>query len=182
MGGAPELRTERLLLRRWRPEDLEPCAAMNADAEVMEHFPAPLSTAESSALIARMERCFEELGYGLWAVEIPDSVSFIGCVGLVPVGIDFAFAPAVEIGWRLARSHWGSGLAHEAASATIAYAFQELGLPALVAYTAERNERSRRLMERLGMRRDPAEDFAHPRLPAGHPLSPHVLYRVVAVR
>jgi ribosomal-protein-alanine N-acetyltransferase len=178
VGAGPELRTERLLLRRWRAGDLEPCAAMNADPRVMENFPAPLSGQESDAFIGRMEGCFEDCGYGLWAVELPGEASFIGCVGLVPVANDLPFAPAVEVGWRLARAHWGAGLAGEAASAAIAFAFDRLRLHELVAYTAERNERSRRLMDRLGMHHDPAEDFAHPGLPLGHPLVPHVLYRL----
>jgi ribosomal-protein-alanine N-acetyltransferase len=151
---------------------------MNADPRVMEKFPAPLSRLQSDAFIARMEACFEDYGYGLWAVELPGETSFIGCVGLLPVGDELPFAPAVEVGWRLARAHWGAGLAGEAASAAIAFAFERLRLRELVAYTAERNERSRRLMDRLGMRRDPAEDFAHPGLPPGHPLAPHVLYRL----
>jgi len=182
MGTDPRLRTERLLLRRWRAADLEPLAAINADPAVMEHFPRPLSTAESAALIERIERCFEENGYGLWAVEPPGEDAVIGFVGLAPVDIDVAFAPAVEVGWRLARSHWGRGLATEAAGAATAFGFRTLELPALVSYTAERNLRSRRVMERLGMRRDPAEDFAHPELPEGQPLAPHVLYRMDATR
>jgi RimJ/RimL family protein N-acetyltransferase len=178
VGAGPELRTERVLLRRWRASDLEPCAAMNADPRVMENFPAPLSRRESAVFIGRMEGCFEDCGYGLWAVELPGEAPFIGCVGLLPVGKDLPFAPAVEVGWRLARAHWGTGLAGEAASAAIAFAFDRLRLRELVAYTAERNERSRRLMDRLGMRHDPAADFAHPGLPLGHPLAPHVLYRL----
>jgi RimJ/RimL family protein N-acetyltransferase len=178
MGAGPELHTERMLLRRWQASDLEPCAAMNADPRVMEHFPAPLCRRESAAFIERMEGCFEDCGYGLWVVELPDEAPFAGCVGLLPVGNDLPFAPAVEIGWRLARPHWGMGVAGEAASAAIAFAFDRLRLRELVAYTAERNERSRRLMDRLGMRHDPAENFVHPGLPLGHALAPHVLYRL----
>ncbi|HWW90863.1 MAG TPA: GNAT family N-acetyltransferase [Solirubrobacteraceae bacterium] len=178
MSAGPELRTERLLLRRWRTSDLEPCAAMNADPRVMENFPAALSRRESDAFIERMEACFEDCGYGLWALELPGEASFIGCVGLLAVGNELPFAPAVEVGWRLAPAHWGTGLAAEAASAAIAFAFDRLRLRELVAYTAERNVRSRRLMDRLGMSHDPAEDFAHPGLPVGHPLAPHVLYRL----
>jgi RimJ/RimL family protein N-acetyltransferase len=180
VGTGPELRTERVLLRRWRASDLEPCAALNADPRVMENFPAPLSRRESAAFIERMEGCFEDCGYGLWAVELPGEAPFIGCVGLLAVGSDLPFAPAVEVGWRLARAHWGAGLAGEAASAAIAFAFDRLQLSELVAYTAERNERSRRLMDRLGMRHDPAEDFLHPSIAADDPLAQHVLYRLEA--
>jgi RimJ/RimL family protein N-acetyltransferase len=167
-----------MLLRRWQTSDLEPCAAMNADPLVMEHFPAPLSRRESAAFIERIEGCFDDCGYGLWVVELPGEAPFAGCVGLLPVGNDLPFAPAVEIGWRLARGHWGMGVAAEAASAVIAFAFERLRLRELVAYTAERNERSRRLMEQLGMHHDPAENFVHPGLPSGHALAPHVLYRL----
>ena len=160
--------------------DLEPFAAINADPLVMEHFPAPLSRADSAALIERSERCFEERGYGLWAVELRAHATFAGFVGLAPVDIDVAFAPAVEVGWRLAHPFWGHGIATEAAAAAIAFGLHELDLPGLVAYTAERNLRSRRVMERLRMRRDPAEDFAHPKLAAGDPLAAHVLYRTHA--
>jgi RimJ/RimL family protein N-acetyltransferase len=172
------LRTRRLLLRRWCPEDLEPCAAMNADPQVMEHFPAPLSRAETAAFIKSMEYCFDENGYGLWAVAMQGEGSFVGCVGLLPVESELPFAPAVEVGWRIGRPYWGKGLAGEAASAAIDFAFTELRVAEVVAYTAEHNRRSRRLMERLGMRRDPSGDFDHPRLPAGHALAPHVLYRL----
>ncbi len=180
----PRLQTERLLLPRWRPTDLEQFAAMNADAAVMEHFPAPLSAEQSAALVARIERCFEEHGYGLWAVEVRvDGAegAFAGFVGLEPVTDErLAFAPAVELGWRLAQPFWGRGIATEAASAAMAFAFDEIALTGLVSYTAVSNVRSQRVMERLGMRRDPAEDFLHPGIAPGHSLAPHVLYRLDA--
>jgi RimJ/RimL family protein N-acetyltransferase len=182
MGSVPQLRTERLLLRRWRAADLEPFAALNADPLVMENFPATLSPEQSAALLERIERCFDEHGYGLWAVELPDEAPFAGFVGLAPVDIDVAFAPAVELGWRLARAFWGRGIATEAASAAIDFAFEQLRLPDLVSYTAVRNQRSRRVMERLGMTRDPNEDFRHPMLAESDPLAPHVLYRLDAER
>jgi RimJ/RimL family protein N-acetyltransferase len=169
-------------MRRWRPSDLEPCAKMNADPAVMEHFPTPLSPAESEGFVERMESCFETHGYGLWALELPGQAAFVGCVGLLPVELDVPFTPAVEVGWRLARPFWGQGLATEAATGAVSFAFGELELPTLVAYTAERNLRSRRVMARLGMLRDPAEDFIHPSLPASDPLAHHVLYRTDAVR
>jgi RimJ/RimL family protein N-acetyltransferase len=176
----PQLRTERLLLRRWRPEDSEPFAKMNADAAVMEFFPAPLSRADSDAMLERIERCFEQHGYGLWAVEIAAERKLAGFTGLQPVERELAFAPAVELGWRLSAPCWGRGIATEAASAAAAFVFQALELPQLVAYTAAVNTRSRRVMERLAMRHDPAEDFSYPGLPAAHPLAAHVLYRLDA--
>lgn len=187
MDSQPQLLTERLLLRRWRATDIEPFATMNADPVVMERFPAPLSAQRSAALVARIERCFDERGYGLWAVELRaeraegTEGAFAGFVGLEPVVDErLAFAPAVELGWRLAQPFWGGGIATEAASAAMAFAFDELALADLVSYTAVGNVRSRRVMERLGMRRDPAEDFLHPGIAPGHPLAPHVLYRIDA--
>jgi RimJ/RimL family protein N-acetyltransferase len=150
---------------------------MNADPLVMEHFPACLSAAESGTFVERIEACFEDRGYGLWVVELPGEATFVGCVGLLPVTIDADFAPAVEVGWRLAHDFWGRGLATEAAAAAISFGFEELRLAGLLAFTADRNLRSRRVMARLGMLRDPAEDFMHPEIPAGDPLAVHVLYR-----
>jgi RimJ/RimL family protein N-acetyltransferase len=180
--GGPQLRTERLLLRRWLARDRAAFAAMNADAEVMEHFPATLSGAASDAMIARTEACFERHGYGLWAVELRGEEPFIGFVGLAPVDIPVAFAPAVEIGWRLARPFWGRGFATEAAAAVMRFGFEERGLLEIVSFTATGNERSRDVMERLGMRRDAEEDFDHPLLMEADPLCRHVLYRLSAPR
>jgi RimJ/RimL family protein N-acetyltransferase len=176
------MRTERLLLRRWQGSDLEPFADMNADPTVMEHFPATLSREQSATMIESMEGCFVDHGYGLWAVELSDEPppALAGFVGLNQVTEALPFAPAVELGWRLAQRFWGQGIASEAAGASIAFAFERLGLSELVAYTAAINERSRRLMERLGMARDPAEDFLHLGLPRDSSLAPHVLYRLGA--
>jgi ribosomal-protein-alanine N-acetyltransferase len=173
-----ELRTARLRLRAWRASDREPFARMNADPRVMEHFPAPLAAAESDALLERIRAHFAARGFGLWAVEVPGGPDFIGFVGLSVPDFEAAFTPCVEVGWRLAAEHWGRGYATEAARAALAFGFGSLGLPEVVSFTVAANERSRRVMERLGMRRDPAEDFDHPSLPAGHPLCRHVLYRI----
>jgi RimJ/RimL family protein N-acetyltransferase len=172
------LKTERLLLRRWQSEDLPALAAINADPAVMEFMPATLSRAESEALVERIEACFEARGYGLWAVELPGEASCIGFVGLSPVDLNVPFAPAVEIGWRLAHRFWGRGLATEAASRALAFGFERCDLAEIVSFTAECNTRSRRVMERLGMHRDPREDFEHPLLAPGDPLRCHVLYRL----
>jgi len=182
-GEGPELRTERLLLRRWREEDHEPFAALNGDPVVMEHFPATLTRAESDRLIERIEACFCENGYGAWAVELPGEVPLAGFVGLWPqTDQRLTFAPAVEIGWRLKRACWERGIATEAARAAIAFGLRELGLEEIVAFTTVGNGRSRAVMERLGMTRNPAEDFLHPGLEPGHTLAPHVLYRIGAAR
>jgi RimJ/RimL family protein N-acetyltransferase len=177
----PRLQTRRLLLRRWQETDLRPFAALNADPTVMEHFPRTLSTKESAALVERFEAGFEQRGYGFWAVETTEQERpFIGYVGISPAALNLPFAPAVEVGWRLARAYWGRGYATEAASAAIAFGFDRLHLQEIVSYTASVNLRSQKVMKRLGMQRDPREDFEHPRLPEGDPLRAHVLYRVNA--
>jgi ribosomal-protein-alanine N-acetyltransferase len=174
------LETDRLVLRQWRPADRAPFAALNADPEVMRHFPAPLSRAESDAFADRLEADIARRGWGLWALETAADGAFIGFTGLQPVSFAAAFAPAVEIGWRLARSAWGHGYATEAARAAAGFAFAELGLDELVSFTAATNARSIAVMQRIGMTRDPAEDFDHVRVPEGSPLRRHVLYRLRA--
>jgi RimJ/RimL family protein N-acetyltransferase len=174
----PQSRTDRLLLRRWRESDREPFAEMNADPIVMEHFPALLTSGESDAFVDRIERHFEEHGYGLWAVEALDTQSFIGYVGLWPATFEAHFTPAVEVGWRLRRACWGHGYATEAARAALAYGFGVVRLDEIVSMTAVTNVRSQRVMQKLGMTRDPSDDFDHPALPEGHRLQRHVLYRV----
>ena len=172
------LRTDRLALRQWREADLEPFAELNADPEVMRYFPAPLTRAESDAHAERSRARIAERGWGLWAVEVVGEVPFIGFIGLAEPRFEAHFTPAVEIGWRLAREHWGHGYAVEGARAAVAYGFGELGLDEIVSFTTTANERSRRVMERLGMTHDAADDFEHPLLAPGHPLRPHVLYRL----
>jgi RimJ/RimL family protein N-acetyltransferase len=175
-----QLRTERLLLRPWRTEDREPFAALNADPAVMEYFPATLSRAESDARAERFDSDIRRLGYGFWAVEIPGEAPFVGFIGLDATDDGMPFSPAVEVGWRLARAHWGHGFASEGARAALAFGFEQLGLEQIVALTAAGNQRSQRVMERLGMQRDPAEDFIHPWVPSDHPIARHVLYRIDA--
>ena len=175
------LRTERLLLRRWHPADRAPFAAMNADPEVMEHFPAALTRTESDALIDRIEAGFEARGFGLWAVEVTATGEFIGFTGLSVPAFDAPFTPAVEIGWRLRRRSWGHGYAAEAARRVLASGFTDHGLAEVVSFTSAGNVRSQSVMRRIGMIHDPAGDFDHPRLPAGHPLRGHVLWRARAV-
>jgi len=164
-------------LRRWIDADREPFAAMNADPEVMEFFPRALTRGESDGLVKRIEAGFERDGFGLWAVEVRETGDFVGFAGLNRVVFEAPFTPAVEVGWRLARAAWGSGYATEAGRATLAFGFERVGLGEIVSFTTAANRRSRAVMERLGMTRDPAEDFEHPSLPSGHPQRPHVLYR-----
>ena len=177
-GPVISLETERLLLRRWQPEDRVPFAALNGDPEVMQHFPRPLSRPDSDAMIERIEATFDAHGFGLFAVEECGSGAFIGFVGLWPTGFDAHFTPAVEVGWRLARHAWGSGYATEAARAAVTDGFARLGLAEIVSFTAVVNERSQRVMAKIGMTHDPTDDFDHPSLPVGHRLERHVLYRL----
>jgi len=172
----PELHTERLTLRRWQERDRAPFAALNADPVVMEFFPAMLSRAESDAFVDRIEAAFDERGWGLWAVEIPDG-SFVGYVGLWPAVFESDFTPAVEIGWRLAASSWGHGYAPEAARAALSFGFDELGLDEILSFTSVLNLKSQRVMQKIGMTTDPREDFDHPNVPVGNRLRRHVLYR-----
>jgi RimJ/RimL family protein N-acetyltransferase len=176
--GVAELRTDRLLLRQWRDADLEPWAQLNADPEVMEHFPSVLTREESDVLAARCREHLETNGWGLWAVEVPGVTPFIGWVGLARPAFEAHFTPALEVGWRLARRWWGHGYASEAARACLGFAFGELELDEVVSFTAVSNERSQAVMRRIGMTRSPGDDFDHPNVPVGHPLRRHVLYRI----
>jgi RimJ/RimL family protein N-acetyltransferase len=177
VGLPSECRIERVVLRRWMSADRRLFADMNSDPEVMEHFPAVLSREESDRQADRIEEHFITHGFGLWALEIPGIASFAGFVGLSVPRFEAPFTPCVEIGWRLVRSCWGCGYVTEAAQAVLKFGFDELRLDEIVSFTVPSNTRSRRVMERLGMVRDPCEDFEHPLVPVGHPLRHHVLYR-----
>jgi RimJ/RimL family protein N-acetyltransferase len=173
-----EFCTARLLLRHWRDEDRGPFAAMGADPEVMEHFPAQLSRADSDGFVDRVAADLEAQGWGLWAMEEIASGRFLGFTGLAAPRFEAHFTPAIEIGWRLRRDAWGHGYATEAARGVLAVAFEDLELEELVSMTAVSNVRSQAVMRRLGMTTDPADDFEHPSVPEGSPIRPHVLYRL----
>jgi RimJ/RimL family protein N-acetyltransferase len=170
-----EIRTERLLLRRWTHADRHPFAELNADPRVMEHFPSVLTADESNTLADRIEGHFERHGFGLWTVEVPDQIPFIGFVGLSVPSFESHFTPCVEVGWRLAARYWGHGYATEGARAVLAFGFGPLALDEIVSFTVPENERSRRVMERLCMTHDPVDDFDHPSQPDRRR---HVLYRL----
>lgn len=166
-----EIRTARLLLRRWRKTDREPFAAMNADPEVMEHFRSTQTREESGTMIDRIGTHFDEHGYGLWVVEVDEM--FAGFTGLAWALFEAPFTPAVEVGWRLARAYWGRGIASEAATAAL-----EVGLTqvdSIVSFTALTNVRSQRVMKRIGMCRE--QEFEHTLVDTPAHLRPHVLYR-----
>ena len=173
-----ELRTKRLVLRRWRTEDGAAFVALNADPNVGEFLPR-MTRADSNAAVDRIERHFAERGFGFWALEITGVTSFAGMVGLAVPRFQAHFTPCVEIGWRLASQYWNHGYATEAAQAALDFGRDELALAEIVAFTVPENVRSRRVMERLGMTRDPRDDFDHPMLAEGDPLRRHVLYRIV---
>ncbi|WP_409483381.1 GNAT family N-acetyltransferase [Arsenicicoccus dermatophilus] len=172
-----ELRTERLLLRPWRPEDRAPFATLNADPEVMAYFPTLLSQEESDDLANRFDKHVRARGWGMWAVEVVGGEPFVGFVGLDRPRFAAPFMPCIEIGWRLARSAWGQGYATEAATEVLRVAFEVLGLEEVVALTSSINLRSRAVMQRLGMTHDLADDFEHPLVAADDVLRHHVLYR-----
>jgi len=176
-----EIATPRLMLRRWRPEDLAPFAAMNCDPRVMEFFPKPLSREESDAMVSRIQQHFEDHGFGLWAVEVPGVTPFAGFIGLAIPRFTAHFTPCVEIGWRLVAECWGQGFASEGARAVLDHAFGPHRLPEVVSMTATCNLRSRRVMERIGMRHDPRDDFDHPSIAPGDRLCRHVLYRATPI-
>jgi RimJ/RimL family protein N-acetyltransferase len=176
------LSSARICLRRWRDEDREAFAAINSDARVMEFFPSRLSRAESDAMVDRIEQHFSECGFGLWAIEVPDIAPFIGFTGLSVARFSAPFTPCVEIGWRLTYEHWGRGYATEGARLALGHGFGALALSEVVSSTSAMNHRSRAVMERLGMLRDPGEDFDYHALPEGHPLRRHVLYRLGSMR
>jgi len=177
-GRSPQLRTERLILRRWAPADRAPFAAINADQDVVRFLRGPLDRAASDKLIDEIEESFDTLGYGLWALEVRATAQLIGFTGLSSKTFEASFTPAVEVGWRLARSAWGHGYATEAARAALAFGFRDVDLAEIVSMTARTHERSQAVMRRLGMTRDPVDDFDHPLMPPKHPLRPHVLHRI----
>lgn len=174
----PQVTTQRLLLRSWRDPDRHAFARMNADPRVSEFLVRPVRRADSDDMVDRIDRCWRERGFGLWAVERRDSASFIGYVGLWPATFEAHFTPAVEVGWRLAPEHWGNGFATEGATEALRFGFDVLGLPEIVSFTAAANLRSIRVMQRLRMHHDPAGDFDHPAFEPDDPGRRHVLYRL----
>lgn len=175
------LETERLYLRQWQPSDFAIFADMNDDPEVMRYFPKLLSATVSDIIANKCQQLIKDKGWGFWAVSLKDgsekSDAFIGFVGLNETHADLHFAPCVEIAWRLRKEFWGQGYATEAANASLKFAFEELALDEVVAFTAVINKRSQSVMERLGMT-NTQDNFYHPALTSNHPLAEHVLYKI----
>lgn len=172
------IRTKRLILRPWSEEDFEPFAQMNSDPRVMEYFPSILNHQESDDLAKRLSAKLEEQGWGLWAVSVPGLSDFIGFIGLSEPSFNAHFTPAIEVGWRLAFDFWGQGYATEGALEVLKYGFENLNLSQIVSFTAAQNHRSIEVMKRIGLHHDHKDDFDHPKLPEGHILRRHVLYRL----
>lgn len=172
------LETDRLLMRLWRPEDAKPFADLNADPVVMEYFPSTLNSEESAHWIVVQNQRIEDRGFGLWALEEKDTGAFVGFTGLSVPGFEAHFTPAVEVGWRLLRKYWGNGFATEAARRSVTFGFDEVGLDEIVSFTVPANTRSVAVMERLGMTRDPADDFEHPEIEESTGLRHLVLFRL----
>ena len=173
------IRTQRLLLRSWRESDLPGFAALNADAEVRRWFDTTLSRDASDAQAERLQAHIVQHGFGFWAVEAPGVAPFIGFVGLQHVAFDAPFTPAIETGWRLARPYWSYGYATEAARAVLAHGFGPLDLPEIVAFAVPGNTQSINVMRKIGMQRDPADDFDHPGMRTDHELCRHALFRAL---
>ncbi len=144
----------------------------------MQHFPSPLSGADSDALAGRADAFLTEHGWGLWAVEVMDGGRFAGFTGLAPVRPSLPFAPAIEVGWRLARWSWGRGYATEAATGGAADRVRRPRADRGRVVHRGTNVRSQAVMQRVGMKHDPVDDFDHPDLPVDSPLRRHVLYRI----
>ncbi|HTJ62974.1 MAG TPA: GNAT family N-acetyltransferase [Alphaproteobacteria bacterium] len=178
----PVLETPRLRLRPYRDTDLDGLAELCADPEVMRHFPETLDRSAAAAFGERIKAHFDRHGFGPWSVEIKGKTDYVGFVGLMVPTFETHFTPCVEVGWRLARRHWQNGYATEGARAVLAYGFETRGCDEIVSMTVPANKRSRAVMDRLGMTRDPADDFDHPNLPEGHVLRRHVLYRLASPR
>lgn len=169
--------TERLILRAFREADREPWAAMNADPEVMRHFPATLSREEADGVMDRVNGKIADTGVGFWALERKSDGVFLGFAGLNRIGHEnLPIYGEWEVGWRLARHAWGQGYASEAGAFALDLGFRVMGLPRLLAYTARTNIPSEKVMQRLGMVRRADMDFEHPAVPEGSPVRPHIVY------
>lgn len=172
------LETERLILRKWKPGDLGPFSRINADERIMEYMLNPLTEEETKAYMDRISKHIDDNGYGQFACEVKNNGEFIGYVGLSIPRFEMDFTPCVEIGWRLASEEWGKGYATEAASAVIKFGFEQISLREILSFIVPGNMRSRRVAEKIGMKFDEKDNFKHPFVPEGHPLSWHFLYRI----
>ncbi len=169
--------TERLVFRDWEDRDFEPFAVMNADPDVMRYFPAPLNMEQSQDFLRLIQAEIRDKGYGLWPVELKQGGVFIGYIGLHDSTFESSFTPCIEIGWRLLKEHWHLGFATEGARGVLDYAKRTLGFKEIYSFTTLNNHSSESVMQKIGMGK--VGEFIHPRLPEGHELAPHVLYRIM---
>ncbi|MBN8827717.1 MAG: GNAT family N-acetyltransferase [Sphingobacteriia bacterium] len=172
------LETPRLILREWKEQDIEAFVKINQDPKVIKFLRGALTLEEAKAFIIGANMGILDNGFGLWAAELKETKELIGFIGLNIPEFKAHFTPCVEIGWRLSSKHWRKGLATEGAKRVLEFAFKDLGIEEIVAFTARNNLASRKVMEKLGMTHDPKENFNHPKLPESHPLSLQVLYRI----
>ena len=172
------LETDRLILRTWNDDDLQPMLAINQDPKVMEYFPSLQDVDMTKNFIDKVNAHFKNHGYSLYAAVRKDTNEFIGFIGLLIAEFESHFTPATEIGWRLSSSHWGQGFATEGAKAVLGYAFRELKIPEIVSFTAAGNAKSIRVMQKIGLQHNEVDDFDHPKLDDTSPLKRHVLYRL----
>lgn len=172
------IETDRLILRTWKDKDIKPYFLINQDPKVIEFLGGALTMEQVQDFIKAQNIQYQERNYALWAAELKESGEMIGFIGLHYVDWEAHFTPAIEIGWRLGSQYWGNGYATEGAKACLSYGFNKIGLREIIAITVPANVRSRRVMEKLGLKRDMGDDFVHPELPHDHHLSQHVLYRL----
>ncbi len=175
------IETDRLILRTCHKDDLGPMHEINQDPTVMEYLFPMVSKQETQALIDRIKKHQAQYGYSIYAVDLKSTHEMIGLIGLLhrtKAELDLPFTPSTEIAWRLSSKQWGKGLATEGAKAVLEYAFTVLDLPEIVSFTVVGNQRSRRVMEKIGLRYHPDADFDHPEVPDDSPLKRHVLYRL----
>ena len=169
--------TNRLKLAVFSQSHVSELVRLDADPEVMRYFPATLSSEESAALLQRIIEHQRINGYSLFALHLKESDAFVGWCGLMKVPFSAHFTTAVEVGWRLNKIFWGKGLAPEAAKSVLRFGFLDLGLSEIVSFTAELNQPSIRVMQKIWMKCNPEDTFDHPKLPVNHPLQRHILYR-----
>lgn len=172
------LETERLRLRTWKEGDKQALITISQDPEVMQHFPSIPSNDDVKNLFDKINQHQKDKGYSLYAVELKSTADFIGFVGLLTVGYQAHFTPAVEIGWRIAKAYWNKGYATEAAKAVLKKAFFDFKLHEIVSFTTTTNLASQRVMQKIGLHHSTHDDFDHPRIDKNNPLCRHVLYRL----
>ena len=178
MGPKVYIETDRLLIRQWRDEDLDPFFYLNSNPEVMRYFPKLLSRKESDSFAHKVSAQIDKNGYSFWAIEWKGRSEFVGTMGINDVNFKAHFTPAIEIGWRLDNKFWRKGLGFEGAKAILDYAFNSLMIKEVVSFTSSINKSSIGLMEKIGMKRDTRGDFDHPNVEASNPLRSHILYRI----